>query len=178
MLEQIIKQLKTEQSKEWSTPTGIYYREQGVKTAGKVVALFSGQGSQYVNMGRELVCHFPSMMASQVSIDQQFHQAGQANLSNIVYPIPVFDDQKRSQQELDLRLTQYAQPAIGSFSVGLFNTFKQAGFKADFAAGHSFGELTALWAAGVVSDTDYMTLARSRGQGCLEGVGCFRHIGL
>ncbi|MEL0657793.1 SDR family NAD(P)-dependent oxidoreductase [Psychromonas arctica] len=164
MLEQIIKQLKTEQSKEWSTPTGIYYREQGLKTAGKVVALFSGQGSQYVNMGRELVCHFPSMMASQVSIDQQFHQAGQANLSNIVYPIPVFDDQKRSQQELDLRLTQYAQPAIGSFSVGLFNTFKQAGFKADFMAGHSFGELTALWAAEVISETDYMALTMARGQ--------------
>ncbi|WP_137297407.1 type I polyketide synthase [Psychromonas sp. SP041] len=164
MLEQIIKQLKTEQSKEWSTPTGIYYREQGLKTAGKVVALFSGQGSQYVNMGRELVCHFPSMMASQVSIDQQFHQAGQANLSNIVYPIPVFDDQKRSQQELDLRLTQYAQPAIGSFSVGLFNIFKQAGFKADFMAGHSFGELTALWAAEVISETDYMALAMARGQ--------------
>ena len=164
MLEQILKQLNTEQSKEWSTPTGIYYREQGLKTAGKVVALFSGQGSQYLNMGRELVCHFPSMMASQVSIDQQFHQTGQENLSNIVYPIPVFDVEKRSQQELNLRLTQYAQPAIGSFSVGLFNTFKQAGFKADFMAGHSFGELTALWAAEVISETDYMALAMARGQ--------------
>ena len=164
MLEQILKQLNTELSKEWSTPTGIYYREQGLKTAGKVVALFSGQGSQYLNMGRELVCHFPSMMASQVSIDQQFHLAGQQNLSNIVYPIPVFDAEKRSQQELDLRLTQYAQPAIGSFSVGLFNTFKQAGFKADFMAGHSFGELTALWAAEVISETDYMALAMARGQ--------------
>ena len=164
MLEQIIKQLKTEQSKEWSTPTGIYFREQGLKTAGKVVALFSGQGSQYLNMGRELVCHFPTMMASQVAIDQQFHQAGQASLSNFVYPIPVFNQQKRDQQALDLRLTQYAQPAIGSFSVGLFNTFKQAGFKADFAAGHSFGELTALWAADVISEVDYMRLAMARGQ--------------
>ena len=164
MLEQIIKQLKTDQNKEWSTPTGIYYREQGLKTAGKVVALFSGQGSQYLNMGRELVCHFPSMMASQVAMDQQFHQAGQASLSNFVYPIPVFEQQKRDQQALDLRLTQYAQPAIGSFSVGLFNTFKQAGFKADFAAGHSFGELTALWAADVISEVDYMTLAMARGQ--------------
>ncbi|MCJ8274210.1 MAG: acyltransferase domain-containing protein, partial [Psychrosphaera sp.] len=38
------------------------------------------------------------------------------------------------------------------------------GFKADFTAGHSFGELTALWAADVVSDEDYLMLARSRGQ--------------
>ncbi|WP_028867194.1 type I polyketide synthase [Psychromonas arctica] len=164
LLQQMIQQLSIDQSSEWSAPSGLYYREQGMQTTGKVVALFSGQGSQYVNMGRELVCHFPSMMASQVSIDQQFHQAGENSLSQFVYPIPVFDEQKHAQQELALRATQYAQPAIGSFSVGLFNTFKQAGFKADFAAGHSFGELTALWAAGVLSETDFMKLAMARGQ--------------
>ena len=164
LLQQLITQLTTDQNSEWSTPTGLYYREQAMPTNGKVVALFSGQGSQYVNMGRELVCHFPSMMASQVHIDQQFHQAGETSLSQFVYPIPVFDQQKRDQQELALRATQYAQPAIGSLSVGLFNTFKQAGFKADFAAGHSFGELTALWAAEVISEADFMKLAKARGQ--------------
>ncbi|TEW55938.1 SDR family NAD(P)-dependent oxidoreductase [Psychromonas sp. RZ22] len=164
LIQDIIKQLMANESKEWSQSTGIFYREQGIKTTGKVVALFSGQGSQYVNMGRELVCHFPSMMSTQVAMDQQFHQAGKASLSNIVYPIPVFDAEKRSQQELNLRLTQFAQPAIGGLSVGLFNTFKQAGFKADFCAGHSFGELTALWAAGVFSEVDYMKLTIARGQ--------------
>ena len=164
LLQQLIAQLTTDKNSEWSTPTGLYYRQQAMPTNGKVVALFSGQGSQYVNMGRELVCHFPSMMASQAHIDQHFHQASETSLSQFVYPIPVFDQQKREQQELALRATQYAQPAIGSLSVGLFNTFKQAGFKADFAAGHSFGELTALWAAEVLSEADYMTLAKARGQ--------------
>ncbi|TEW53001.1 SDR family NAD(P)-dependent oxidoreductase [Psychromonas sp. RZ5] len=164
LIKQIIQQLSTDDSKAWSKPSGIYYREQGVVTKGKVAALFSGQGSQYLNMGRELTCHFPSMMSSQTAIDKAFHQAGKASLSSVVYPTPVFEQEKRAQQELDLRLTQYAQPAIGSFSVGLFNTFKQAGFKADFAAGHSFGELTALWAADVLSENDYMTLAMARGE--------------
>jgi len=164
MLEQLVKQLKSNNKAQWSTETGLFYAQKAMQTDGKVVALFSGQGSQYVNMGREITCHFPSMMQSQVAIDQQFHQVGKQSLSSYVYPIPVFNQQKRQQQELDLRLTEHAQPAIGSFSVGVFNTFKQAGFKADFTAGHSFGELTALWAADVISEADYMALAMARGE--------------
>nr|WP_245542702.1 type I polyketide synthase [Psychromonas ossibalaenae] len=161
---QIIKQLASDDSASWSRPTGIYYRESGLETAGKVVALFSGQGSQYVNMGRDLTCNFPSVLAANAAMDSQFSEAGKTQLSSFVYPIPVFDKEKVTAQENSLRLTEHAQPAIGTFSVGLYNTFKQAGFSADFTAGHSFGELTALWAAGVVSEQDYMTLARSRGE--------------
>jgi polyketide-type polyunsaturated fatty acid synthase PfaA len=162
----IIKQLTDADSNEktsWSKPTGIYYREAGLETQGKVVALFSGQGSQYVNMGRDLTCNFPTMLATSAQMDKTFNDAGLGQLSSTVFPIPVFSKEQRTQQDEELRLTQNAQPAIGTFSAGLFNTFKKAGLKIDFAAGHSFGELTALWAAGVVSDKDYMLLARSRG---------------
>ena len=59
-----------------------------------------------------------------------------------------------------LRLTANTlNRAIGTLSVGLYKTFTNAGFKADFTAGHSFGELTALWAAGVLNDSDYMMLS-------------------
>jgi acyl transferase domain-containing protein len=163
-IEQILKQLNSDPSNTWSTPSGLYYRDSGLATAGKVVALFSGQGSQYLNMGRDLLCNFPPMLASAAQMDKQFSVAGLPQLSETLYPIPVFSDAQRKAQQERLRLTQYAQPSIGAFSVGLYNTFSQAGFKSDFTAGHSFGELTALWAAGVVSDSDYMTLARSRGQ--------------
>ncbi|MEI6897596.1 MAG: SDR family NAD(P)-dependent oxidoreductase [Psychromonas sp.] len=161
-INQIIEQLANETSS-WSNPSGIYYRETGLDVSGKVVALFSGQGSQYVNMGRDLTCNFPSMLASSAQMDKQFHNADRAPLSSTVFPIPVFSAEGRKAQEEALRLTQHAQPAIGAFSAGLFKTFKQAGLTIDFAAGHSFGELTALWAADVVSDDDYMLLARSRG---------------
>ena len=161
-IESIVKQL-TSDEKAWSKPTGIYYRESGLDVTGKVVALFSGQGSQYVNMGRDLTCNFPTMLATSAAMDKEFSDAGLAQLSSTVFPIPVFSDDERKTQEETLRLTQNAQPAIGTFSAGLYNTFKQAGLKVDFAAGHSFGELTALWAASVISDADYMLLARSRG---------------
>ncbi|HEY7866108.1 MAG TPA: beta-ketoacyl synthase N-terminal-like domain-containing protein, partial [Psychromonas sp.] len=163
-IEQILQQLSLDDSTAWSKPTGIYYRESGLETQGKVVALFPGQGSQYVNMGRDLACNFPSMLETNVLMDSQFSDNGLQQLSKVTYPLPVFTAEKRQIQEESLRLTQHAQPAIGAFSAGLYKTFLQAGFKADFTAGHSFGELTALWAAGVLSEQDYMLLARSRGQ--------------
>ncbi len=46
----------------------------------------------------------------------------------------------------------------------MYTILQQAGFKSDFVAGHSFGELTALWAAGVLSEQDYLFLVKARGQ--------------
>nr|WP_114327695.1 type I polyketide synthase [Candidatus Colwellia aromaticivorans] len=165
MIEAALKQFKAKAgSEEWSVPTGIYFRKSALTVEGKVVALFSGQGSQYVNMGRELACNFPSVMQAAQDMDSEFTNAGLGQLTPTTYPIPVFNNDARKAQDEALRLTQHAQPAIGTLSVGLYKTFTNAGFKADFAAGHSFGELTALWAAGVLNDSDYMMLARSRGQ--------------
>jgi acyl transferase domain-containing protein len=165
MIETALKQFSAKSgSEEWSVPTGVYFRKSGLTVEGKVVALFSGQGSQYVNMGRELACNFPSVMQAAQDMDSEFTAAGLGQLTPTTYPIPVFTNDARKAQDEVLRLTQHAQPAIGTLSVGLYKTFTNAGFKADFTAGHSFGELTALWAAGVLNDSDYMMLARSRGQ--------------
>ncbi|MBM3137570.1 MAG: acyltransferase domain-containing protein, partial [Chloroflexi bacterium] len=46
----------------------------------------------------------------------------------------------------------------------LYQMLKSAGFQADFFAGHSFGELTALWAGGVLDDDSYIRLAVARGE--------------
>lgn len=145
-------------------PTGIYYRKQGMDTAGKVVALFPGQGSQYVNMGSELARNFPEIRRSFDAMNALLEKNSEKPITETVYPVPVFDDAARENQNLKLTRTEFAQPSIGTFSAGLYSLLKKAGFKPDFAAGHSFGELTALWAAGVYSDDDYFFLARSRGK--------------
>ena len=92
---------------EWSVPTGIYYRKSGLSVSGKVVALFSGQGSQYVNMGRELACNFPSVMQAAADMDSEFTQAGLGQLTPTTYPIPVFNDDARKAQDEALRLDQH-----------------------------------------------------------------------
>ncbi|GIT73345.1 MAG: hypothetical protein Ct9H300mP28_31590 [Pseudomonadota bacterium] len=49
-------------------------------------------------------------------------------------------------------------------TVQVFFVAQDKGLCVYFAAGHSFGELTALWAAGVVDEVDYYKLAYARGQ--------------
>jgi polyketide-type polyunsaturated fatty acid synthase PfaA len=148
----------------WEHPQGIYYRQTGIELAGKVVALFSGQGSQYLNMGRDLVMNFPILQRQFGYMDSLLLKDNLQTLSNIVFPHPVFEEAEKNAQIAALQRTEYAQPAIGMLSAGLYKILEQAGFKADFVAGHSFGELTALWAASVLSDEDYCFLVKARGQ--------------
>jgi polyketide-type polyunsaturated fatty acid synthase PfaA len=148
----------------WEHPQGIYYRASGMDLGGKVVALFSGQGSQYLEMGREAVMNFPSLRQLYGKMDYLFKQSNLQPVSEIVFPHSTFDEVEKKAQIAALQRTEYAQPAIGVFSAGLYGILQQAGFKADFTAGHSFGELTALWAAGVLNEADYLFLVKARGQ--------------
>jgi len=145
-------------------PKGIYYRKRGIDTQRKVVALFAGQGSQYLEMGRQIALNFPQLRQAYTDMDNTLLKKGLPPISNIVFPCPVFDVAQKNAQVATLQQTENAQPAIGSFSLGLYQILQQAGFKPDFVAGHSFGELTALWAAGVLNDEDYFFIVQARGQ--------------
>ena len=148
----------------WEHPLGIFYRPTGMETKGKVVALFSGQGSQYLEMGRELTMNFPSLQDAYSQVDALVRQDDLQSISKAVFPPPVFDKAAQQQQTKTLQQTEIAQNAIAAFSTGLYKILQQAGFAPDFTAGHSFGELTALWASGVLSDRDYYFLVKERGQ--------------
>ena len=147
----------------WSHPKGIFYRESGLDPKGKTVALFPGQGSQYLNMGRELALNFPTVRQTFELADEINVSHGNAPLTDVVYPLPVFSDEERKRQADFLTRTENAQPAIGAFSAALYKLLQDAGFEADFFAGHSFGELSALWAAGVYDEAAFLKLAKARG---------------
>jgi len=170
LLGQAISTLESKADKtEWNVK-GIVYREKALETKGKVVALFSGQGSQYMNMAKELFFNFPVMAAPFSALDKLFTEkngksaAAARPLSDLVFPIAVFEDEELEAQQAQLQLTENVQPAIGGISAGLLRIARDAGLQIDFAAGHSFGELTALWAAGVIAEDDYYKLAYARGQ--------------
>ncbi|MCL4253984.1 MAG: acyltransferase domain-containing protein, partial [Anaerolineae bacterium] len=154
---------KNLEAEAWTHPKGVYYRKFGVETDGRVVALFSGQGSQYVGMGRELALNFPEMRDSYGEIDALFLADEGHSLSSLIYPPAVFTDADKEAQTDRLKQTNTAQPAIGAMSMGLYRVLRKAGFSPNFTAGHSFGELTALWAAEVINDADFVRLMKARG---------------
>ena len=148
----------------WTLRKGVHYRRQAMDSQSKVVALFPGQGSQYVSMLEVLHTSFPTMATCFETMDTLFQKEGLEPLTSIVFPPPTEDKSKKKEQETRLTLTEHAQPAIGAASVGLYKILQAAGLKAHATVGHSFGEVTALWAAGVFSDSDYFYLAKVRGK--------------
>ncbi len=155
---------KQPQAATWEHPRGIYYRQTGLAAQGNVVALFPGQGSQYLNMCREIALNFPPLRQTYAQMDALFIRDGLKPLSEVVFPVPAFDEGTLAAQDEALRATDYAQAAIGVTSAGLFRLLERAGLKPDFTAGHSFGELSALWASGVLGDADFFTLVKARGR--------------
>ena len=134
----------------------------GPESPGKMAFIFPGQGSQYVNMGRDLVCFFPDAMDILDCANKAFESTG--CLTDHIYPIWAQNEKDRHRQEETLRKTDIAQPAIGAVSMAMLNILKHFGLQPDAVCGHSFGELTALCAAGWIELESFLSLAITRGR--------------
>ena len=152
----------------WTSPQGIYFSS-GPKS-GKLAFLFPGQGAQYPYMLRDLACQFPAMLDALITADRAFaNGAGQQRLSDLIYPHPAFDKAAKQAQEQRLQTTQHAQPAIGAVSVGALKVLASFGVHPEAVAGHSYGELTALYAAGRLDEETLYRLSKVRGTLMAQG---------
>ncbi|MBJ6750283.1 type I polyketide synthase [Geomonas anaerohicana] len=151
----------------WQTPDGAYFACGGAP--GKLGMLFPGQGSQYTGMLNDLACSFPEVLDAVAAANEGFVGADGKMLSDLIYPPSAYDDATRARQEEELRATQAAQPAIGATSLGALRVLRDFGVDADAVAGHSYGELTALCAAGRLDESALHELSRLRGK--LMGAG-------
>ncbi|WP_268761277.1 acyltransferase domain-containing protein, partial [Frankia sp. AvcI1] len=127
-----------------------------------MAGLFAGQGSQYLDMGLDAAIGVPPVGAAFDEANAAFDGA-ERRLAPIVFPPPVFEAELRQGQETALRATEHAQPAIGALSVGQLRYLRDLGLRPAGYLGHSFGELTALHAAGALDAAGYFRLARERG---------------
>ncbi|HEX3781794.1 MAG TPA: beta-ketoacyl synthase N-terminal-like domain-containing protein, partial [Pseudonocardiaceae bacterium] len=147
---------------EWSHPKGVFFRRAALPDL-KIGALFAGQGSQYAEMGLAAVLNNPTVATAFDEANAVFADSSRP-LATVVFPAPVFDPDAREGQEAALRRTEYAQPAIAALSVGQYRFLAERGLRCAGFLGHSFGELTALWAAEALADGDLFALAKARGQ--------------
>ncbi|MBL8215386.1 MAG: SDR family NAD(P)-dependent oxidoreductase [Bryobacterales bacterium] len=152
--------LETAPNKAIRDSEGLYYDPSPV--TGQVAFLFSGQGSQYVGMGAGLAMAFDGARESWDAAERVFAETG-FSLRKAVFPPPVFDDADRQKQDEYLRRTENAQPALAGAALAQLAVLRSLGIKPDFLAGHSFGELVALHAAGCFSAADLLRMARRRG---------------
>ena len=144
----------------------------GPEDRGKLAFVFPGQGSQYVYMGRDLVCTFPEAFETLQDAEERFEKLGGGqSLADAIYPKLQGSDASTAEFENRLRQTDLAQPAIGAVSLGMTKVLAGFGVTPDFACGHSFGELAALCCSGRISEPDFLKLGYWRGRLMAEAAG-------
>ena len=160
MLDEIAAKLQTSDlAGSFSSPRGYFYSAQ---QAGPVALLFPGQGSQYIGMGADVPqLYEPALSAWEraradlLNADRDLHQ--------VVWPKTAFTDDERALQAAELTRTEWAQPGIGAHSLSLLSVIRSLGISPVAVGGHSFGEVSALCAAGVFSEEVALLIARARG---------------
>ena len=114
----------------------------------KNIFLFSGQGSQYVGMAKELCEKYPQAKA----VFDKANEVLGYDIAEIAFNGP----------DEELNKTVNSQPAIMACSLAAFEAAKAEGITFDGVAGHSLGEYAAMVAAEVVSLEDGFKLIKAR----------------
>lgn len=154
----------------WSSPEGIYYGYGA--PAGKLAYIFPGQGAQYTGMLRDLACQFPEMVDA-LDLANDVYGVGEdgTRLSDRIYPHPTFDKESANRDTAALTATDVAQPAIGTVSLGAMKVLQRFGLHPEATAGHSYGELSALCAGGVLNSEGLIQASKLRGELMASGDG-------
>nr|WP_163655230.1 type I polyketide synthase [Listeria sp. PSOL-1] len=150
--------LRINMAKEGKTDESIQKR---TKIDGKIAFMFSGQGSQRINMAADLFMVFPQLRRL---------LKGNERYEKILFSDQAFTpEEKRTQQE-KIKDTKNAQPLLGIVDTAIAQLLTSFGIQPDMVAGHSYGELPALSFAGVFDTDHLLQLSEKRATAILSSV--------
>ncbi len=121
----------------------------------KLAFIYPGQGAQYIGMGQEFY--------EQTEVGKRTWDKA-SRLLGFSMPDLCF---KENEQ---LNITEYTQAAMVTVSIAMTKVLEEKGVRPDVTAGLSLGEYAALYAAGVMSEEDAITVVRQRGMLMQEAV--------
>ena len=147
---------------------GIYLSAQPLGKNGKLAFLFPGQGSQYPGMLSDLAMHFSEVREHFELADRVLDGKFSRVLSSYIFPPPAFSPDEHRAHEQKLTETHIAQPALGASGIALTHLYQKLGINPQMAAGHSYGEYTALCSAGVLTEEALYLLSEARGRAINE----------
>ncbi|WP_330479178.1 SDR family NAD(P)-dependent oxidoreductase [Streptomyces platensis] len=149
-------------ARQFTAADGVYPRTHDADP-GRLAFLFPGQGSQRTGMLGELFLAFPALRGLLDDADPDCVAA--------MFPPAAFTPEHRAAQQAALTDTRVAQPALGLASAAAHRLLTTLGVRPDCTAGHSYGELTALWAAGAYDTEALLRLSARRGEAILSAAG-------